>query len=321
MSIFDNSQPGFTEFVNEGQRLSRDNKLLVAYAKKIEGVGVEALAEDPAHQLIMNAMEERYGKQTMPGVGNEVIGMAIIGAGALAAVGYAGFKKLMIAKNSPVLKDLKTAEQKVNSTYTATWLNGKESVEKDVGCGVITKLFAGKNFAAVSSELEKYVTDLCNEFKKATDTQIKTWKEIEPQIRRWGDAKDPVERKKIVDDLVAKYGWDVWKKICEPVKPKKEDGKAEKLPALTKEEYGKAVALIKSLLTKMTAVDNQAEDVWHNVGLWEYLDQFGDEADGIWSFGYAETVNDYHGHLGYRIHQQLVDLGRGLEEWITKSFK
>lgn len=320
MSVFDNTQ-SFVGFVHEGQRLSSDSKLLAAYTKQIEGVGLETLEKDPAYQLITQAMTERYGKYVVPGTGNEGLGLALIGIGAAAAFGYASFKKMMIAKNSPMLKDLKTAEQKVNSTYTAAWLNDKESVEKDVGCGIITKLFAGKNFAAVSKELEKYVNDLTGEFKKATDLQIKTWKEIEPKIRLWGESKDPVERKKIVDDLVAKYGWDVWKKICADVPIKKEDGKADKLPSLTKDEYGKAVALLKSLLTKLNEVDEQTEDVWHNVGLWEYLYQFGDDADDIWAFGYSEHVNDYHGHLGYRVHQQLIDMGRGLEEWITKSFK
>lgn len=320
MSVFDNTQ-SFVGFVHEGQRLSSDSKLLTAYTKQIEGVGLETLEKDPAYQLITQAMTERYGKYTVPGAGNEGIGLAIISIGALAAIGHAAFKKMMIAKNSPMLKDLKTAEQKVNSTYTAAWLDGKESVEKEVGNGMVSRLFDGKDFSAVSKALEKYFTETVNEFKKATAEQLKLWKEIEPYIYRWGDATDPEARQEIVEQLRAKYGRDVWTEPCANIKLDKEDKKAAKLPALTKDEYGKAVALIKSLIAKATEVDELTEDVWHNVGLWEYFDKFGDDADDIWEWGYSEIVNGTHGHYGYRIHTQLIGVARGLEEWIVKSFK
>lgn len=320
MSIFDNEQ-SFVGFVHEGQRLSSDSKLLAAYAKQIEGVGLETLEKDPAYQLITQAMTERYGKYALPNAGNEGIGLAIIGIGALAAIGHAAFKKMMIAKNSPMLKDINTAEQKVNNTYTAAWLDGKESVGKEVSNGMISKLFEGKDFATVSKALEKYFNEVVAEFKKATADHIKLWKEIEPYIRRWGDAPDREEREGIVEQLRAKYGRDVWTEPCANIKLDKEDKKGGKLPALTKDEYGKAVALIKSLLAKATDVDELTEDVWHNVGLWDYFDKFGDEADAIWDWGYAEVVNGNHGHYGYRIHTQLIGIARGLEEWITKSFK
>jgi len=321
MSIFDKEPQAFVNFVHEGRRLKQDRDLLTAYSKQIEGVGVEALAENPAHQLIMRGLEARYGKHVQPGVGNEAIGLAIVGVAALATAGYVGFKKLMLAKNNPALKDIKVAEQKVNSTYTAAWLNGKESVGKEVSNGMISKLFEGKDFATVSKALEKYFNEVVTEFKKATADHIKLWKEIEPYIRRWNDEPDREKREGIVEQLRAKYGRDVWTEPCANIKLDKEDKKGSKLPALTKDEYGKAVALIKSLLAKATDVDELTEDVWHNVGLWDDFDKFGDDADAMWEWGYAEIVNDAHGHYGYRIHTQLIGIARGLEEWIIKSFK
>lgn len=321
MSIFDNTPPSFVGFANEGLKLGREHRLLTAYAEQIKGVGAEALADNPAHQLIQQTVIDRYGKRLQPGVGNEGIGAVIVGGAALAGVGYAAFKKLILAKNNPVLKDLKTAEQKLNTTYNAAWLNGKESVEKDVGNGMISKLFDGKDFATVSKELEKYFTEMVNGFKKATADHIKLWKEIEPYIYRWGDAADPEVRDEILEQLMVKYGRGAWTDACDSINLKKEDKKAVKLPALTKDEYGKAVALIKSLLVKATEVDGLCEDVWQNVGLWDYFDKFGDDADGIWEWGYAEIVNADYGHHGYRIHTQLIGIARGLEEWIVKSFK
>lgn len=316
MSVFDGLNPSLLDYVADAQQLKQDQLLLEQYSKQISGIGLEVLNESPAHRLVEQGLVERYGAHYKVGSGNE--GLILLAA--VVAGGYAVYKKMMRAKNNPVLKDIIGAEKKVENTYTPAWLNGKESVGREVENGMISKLFDGKDFATVSKELEKYFTETVNAFKKATADHIKLWEEIEPYIYRWGDATDPEVREGIVEELRAKYGRDVWTESCADIDLKKEDKKAVKLPALTKDEYSKAVELIKSLIAKAIDVDELSEDVWHHVGLWAYFDKFDDD-NGIWEWGYAEIVNGDYGQCGYRLHTQLIGIARGLEEWITKSFK
>lgn len=322
MSIFDNRAPTLMDFAQDGHQLKADHKLVTAYIEQTKGVGLESLDQSPAHKLIEQGLMERYGKQIS--AGTEGLGTLML-AGAVIAGGYSVYKKLMRAKNNPVLKNTAEAEANVDKTYTTAWLEGKEPVDKPVKVSYLSTFIPGDDFSKAPGACNKAADDLVKSITGVVSKAEAAWKKIEPIAREWCKAKDDEERKAAHAKLKAAYAEAPYlvlsKEIVFPVRVKSAD---HPFTPLSKEDYPKAVALLKHVVSCFDKVDEQGERVWMNLGLWDEFDSmdgttFG--ADDFFDYAYAENIHDYFGRDLFSARNILLDLSRGLEEWIVKSFK
>lgn len=319
MSVLDNLPLGHLDIVNDGLRLKKDHQLITAYTQKIEGVGLETLDADPAHQLIQQSLFERYGRYSQLGAGNE--GLLMIAA--IVGGGYLAYKTLMRGKNNPITKSTKDLQAKITSTYTSTWIDGKESVDKDVTCGVISKLFKGGDFGELSPQITKQTTDSTSECQASSKYLISTWPKVANHLNAWKKADDEFYEDKAIEDLGDEFNEPTYK-LAPAITILKGTGTGNKVSALTVGEYPKAVQLMKDLVSAFDVIDSLGEDVCHGVGFWDdFFDAQEKKSsfDEAFRYGYAEYFIDHFGSDAYKAREIILSLARGLEEWVVKSFK
>ncbi|QKE54496.1 hypothetical protein ACSA002_1820 [Salmonella phage vB_SalM_SA002] len=322
MSVFDGLPPSLLDYVTDAQQLKQDHSLLESYSKQVSGVGLESLNESPAHRLIEQSLIARYGEHYKVGSGNE--GLLLLAA--VVAGGYVAYKKMMRAKNNPVLKTVAEADKKVEKTYNEAWLSGKHEVGGEVACGELSTYFAGANFGAMSGNIEKTITDLVNTLTKTATEATAAWKKLEPIIRNWVNAKSDDDKKKYYDEMKKAYPKNPFGLLAAEIKevlPEKQ-GKGGKITALTESDYAKVTALLRSSTDALIKVDDLSEDMWMNLGFWDLfdgVDSDSDEADEMWDYGYAENIGDFFGRPMFAARNIVLDLCRGLETLIVNSFK
>lgn len=321
MSVFDTLKPTLLDVVHDAHVMKEDHKLLTTYNKQIEGVGLESLEKSPAHQLIEQSLIQRYGSHMKVGAGNE--GLTLLGAAVLAG-GYMAYKKFMRAKNNPILKNTADVEKNINDTYTPAWLEGKKSVEKDVGCGELSKFFAGNDFGAMSGKISTTVNDKTKEVIGVINEATGIWSSVKSDVEAWCRAKDDDVRKAIVEKLQKKYPASPYNDLLAKISSSIRSGKGGKLPALTEAQYPQAVALLKVAVAGFEKIDTASESMWLDLGFWELFDDvphgaYGD--DYMWDLGYSENINDFFGRPIWSMREYLLDISRGLETWIVNSFK
>lgn len=322
MSIFAEMSPTLLDFADDARQLKQDHGMIEQYAKQVSGIGLETLNESPAHRLVEQGLAEKYGEHYKIGSGNE--GLLLLAA--VVAGGYVAYKKMMRAKNNPVLKDLTEADKKVETTYNDVWLNGKTSVGKEVACGEMSNYFAGGDFSAMSGNIEKAINDMVVTVSKVATEATAAWQKLAPIIRNWVNAKTDDEKKKYYDAMKKVYPKNPFDELATAVKetlPKK-NGKGNKIPALTEDEYSKATALLRSSTDALLKIDNLSEDLWLDIGFWDLFDDVdddSDEADEMWKYGYAENINDAFGRPIFAARNSVLDLCRGIETLIVNSFK
>lgn len=322
MLVFDGLSPSLLDYVADAQQLKQDHSLLEQYSKQISGIGLETLNESPAHRLVEQGLAEKYGEHYKVGSGNE--GLLLLAA--VVAGGYVAYKKMMRAKNNPVLKDVVDADKKVESKYVESWLNGKSSVGGEVACGELSNYFNGKDFAAMSGDVEKNINDMVAVINKAAKEAMADWLKLAPIIRNWVNAKSDSDKKKYYDQMKQAYPKNPFAELAVSVKeaiPAK-NGKGGKIAALTEAEYSKAAALLRESTNALIEVDNISEDMWMDLGFWDLFDEVesdSDEADEMWNYGYAENIGDYFGRPMWTARNAVLDLCRGLENLIVNSFK
>lgn len=324
MSVLKDVSPGFLGFIDEGCRLRNDHRLITAYQKQIEGVGLESLDDDPAYNLITQSLVDRYGKYQQIAAGNEGLGTLAL-MGAVVAGGYAVYKKFMRSKNNPVLKKTVDAEKNVEKTYTATWLNDREPVNKSVKVSHLSKYTTSPEFNALASGLGKDTDQLLRSISDVLKKANDAWKKIEPIARAWLKGKDDEEQKKLHEQLLALYPESPFPALSKDIKlvPTVKENDHE-FNSLSREQYGKAVELLKKLTAAFVTIDNDCEDMWSDLGLYDAFFEVSDDwpgADDFWRYAYCENINDDFGRPLFHARSQLLDLARGLEEWIVKSFK
>ncbi|QXO10156.1 hypothetical protein pEaSNUABM37_00195 [Erwinia phage pEa_SNUABM_37] len=322
MSIFDNQPPRLMDYVQDGLTLKRDKELIDGYVASTQGIGLESLEQSPSNKLILQGLADRYPKHFQVSAGNEGLIMlaAIIGGG------YLVYKKMMRSKNNPVLKDVADADKKVEKTYDAEWISGKSSVGGQVSCGELSAYFNGSNFNAISTEAAKSVKELTDTLVEVTSEAIKLWFKLAPIIRNWVGATSEEDKKKYYDEMKKVAPKNPWGDLNAKIKEKMltKTGKAGKVEALSESDYAKATALLKDAVDALVKIDNASEDLWMDVGFWDLFDDVEsdtDEADEMWAYGYAENIGDHFGRTLFAARTSVLDVSRGLEEWIIKSFK
>lgn len=322
MSIFDNQPPRLMDYIQDGLTLKHDKELIDGYVTSTQGIGLESLEKSPSNKLILQGLADRYPQHFQVSAGNEGLIMlaAIIGGG------YLVYKKMMRSKNNPVLKDVADADKNVEKTYNAEWISGKSSVGGQVSCGELSAYFKGSNFNTISAETAKSVKDLADTLVEVVNETKQLWFKLAPIIRNWVGATTEEDKKKYFDEmkkLSPKSPWDSLNaKIKEKVLTKK--GKSGKVEALAESDYTRAAALLKDTTDALIKIDNASEDLWMDVGFWDLFDDVDSdsyEADEMWDYGYAENIGDYFGRTLFAARTSVLDISRGLEEWIVKSFK
>lgn len=325
MLVLNNVEPGFLGFIDDGCRLRKDHQMITAYQKQIEGVGLESLDADPAYNLITQSLVERYGKYQQIAPGNEALGTLAL-MGAVVAGGYAVYKKFMRSKNNPVLKKTVDAEKNVEKTYTAAWLNEREPVNKQVKVSYLSNFTASPEFNTFLPIAGKGADDLLRSVDDVIKKATAAWKKIEPIARAWCKATDEEEQKKLHADLLALYPESPFMTLSKEIKyiPRVKGGADHEFNSLSKEQYGKAVELLKKLTAAFITIDDDSETMWSDLGFFDLFDQTRDDwpgADDFWDYAHSENINDYFGRPLFSARCQMLDIARGLEEWIVKSFK
>lgn len=322
MSIFDNRPPGHLDILHAGLRLMDDYRLITAYQKEIEGVGLETLEQDPAHQLIQQALKERYKGYEQLGQGNEGFWLTA----AVVAGGYVAYKKLMRSKNNPVLKKTAEAEKNVEKTYNADWLNSREPVNKLLKVSYLSEFMASPEFDAFLPVISVGAETLLKSVNDVVDKAAAAWKKIEPIARDWLNAKSEEEQQELHGQLRALYPESPYLTLGSELKfiPRNKSSAGHNFDSLSKDQYGKAVELLKKLVEAFDKVDDLSETLWQDLGLWDEFNQARGDwpgADDFWDYAAGENINDYFGRSLFSARCELLDLARGLEEWIVKSFK
>lgn len=322
MSVFNDLPPSLLEYATDAQQLKEDQTLLENYAKQTAGVGLESLNESPAHRLVEQGLAEKYGQYYKMGSGNE--GLLLLAA--VVAGGYVAYKKMMRAKNNPVLKTVVDADKKVEQTYNEAWLNGKHEVGGDVACGELSAYFKGADFGAMSGDIDKTIKTVVDGMTHAVTESIAAWQKLAPIIRNWVNAKSDEDKKKYYDEMKKAYPKNPFAPLAAALKetlPAK-NGKGGKVAALKEADYAKATACLRAATDALIKIDELSEDLWMDVGFWDLFDDVesdSDEANEMWDYGYAENISDHFGRTMFSARNSALDICRGLETLIVNSFK
>lgn len=321
MSIFDNQPPGLLDYVESARLIKEDKANLDEYITSIQGAGLESFGSAPAHKLIEQGLADRYPAHFKMGSGTEglILLAAVLGGG------YIAYKKMMRAKNNPVLKNTAEAEKAIDKTYTAAWLEGKESVGKPVKVSYLSSIVPGDDFSKASTTCNDVADNLSKSIIDVVDKAMAAWKKIEPIAREWLAAADDEGREAAHAKLKAAYPEAPYLTLSKEIKfPARIKGPEHTFEPLSKEDYPKAVALMKYIVSCFDTVDDQGERVWDEIGLWDEFDKTESKWPGVDDFydcAYAENIHDYFGRDLFSARNTLLDISRGLEEWIVKSFK
>lgn len=321
MTIISNGPLGYAGHALAVQQMEKDQQAINLYSKQMQGAGLESF-ETPSHDLVIQGLNARYGSYMKLGSGQEGIGTLIL-LGAAIGGGVAVYKKLMLAKNSPITKELSDVLDKVNATYTAAWTEGKESVGKDVTCGKLNNLFSGDNLTALTASSSKYAAQGEREAKASGVYLTTAWGKIQPLLDRWKKAGEGEE------DEVIELMTDLYPEppyfTMPAINTKAPGGKGGKVKALTIADYPKAVTLLKELLKAAEEIDGLSYDIVDKVGFKDHwyegipADKRGEE--DAFQYGHYRYYLDHYGVATWKLHESLITAARGLEEWIVKSFK
>lgn len=321
MIIISNGPLGYVGHALAVQQMEKDQQTINLYSKQMQGAGLESF-EAPSHDLVIQGLNARYGEYMKLGSGQEGIG-ALILLGAAIGGGVAVYKKLMLAKNSPITKELSDVLDKVNATYTAKWIEGKESVDKDVTCGKLNSLFSGDNLTALTGSASKHADQGMRESKASADYLITAWGKIKPLLDRWKNAGEG-EEDEVIELMTDLYPEPPYYTMP-AINTKTPGGKGGKVKALNVADYPEAVTLLKELLKAAEDIDGLSYDVIDKVGFKDnwYVgisaDKRGEE--DAFQYGHYRYYLDHYGVATWKLHESLIAASRGLEEWIVKSFK
>jgi hypothetical protein len=321
MTIISNGPLGYAGHALAVQQMEKDQQAITLYSKQMQGAGLESF-EAPSHDLVIRGLNARYGEYMTLSSGQEGIGTLIL-LGAAIGGGVAVYKKLMLAKNSPITKELSDVLNKVTATYDAKWIEGKKSVDKEVTCGKLNSLFSGNNLAALGASSSKYAAQGERESKASGDYLITAWSKIRPLLDRWKKAGEGEEDEviELMTDLYPEPPYTTMPAINTKVP----GGKGGKVSALAVTDYPKAVALLKELLKAAEEIDGLSYDIANKVGFKDgWYEGVSAEKRGeehAFQYGHYRYYLDHYGVATWKLHDTLISASRGLEEWIVKSFK
>lgn len=321
MTVIQHGAIGYSGHAMVAHQMEKDQIAINQYTGQLKGAGLEAF-DTPSHKLVLQGMSARYGDYMKLGSGQEGLGAMLL-LGVAIGGGLTVYKKLMLAKNSPITKDISDVLNKVTETYTPKWLEGKTSVNKDVTCGKLNKLFGGSELSVLDTAAVKYATQAEHEAKAAGVYLTGAWDKIKPLLERWKKAGEG-EEDEVIELMTDLYPEPPY--LTMPViHTNTPGGKGEKVKALSEAEYPKAVALLKALLKAAEEVDGMSYDIANKVGFKDHwydgipADKRGE--DDAFQYGHYRYYLDHYGVKTWNQHEALINAARGVEEWITKSFK
>lgn len=321
MTIISNGPLGYAGHALAIHQMEKDQQEINLYSKQMQGAGLESF-QTPSHGLVIEGLNARYGDYMKLSSGQEGLGKFVL-LGAAIGGGIAVYKKLMLAKNSPITKELSNVLSKVDATYNARWIEGKESVNKDVTCGKLNGLFTGDNLTALTASSSKYADQGERESKTSGDYLITAWNKIRPLLDRWKTAGEG-EEDEVIELMTDLYPEPPY--ISMPaINTKVLGDKGGKIQALSIADYPKAVTLLKKLLKAAEEIDGMSYNILGKVGFndrwYEGIpaDKRGEE--DAFQYGHYRYYLDHYGMATWKLHEALISAARGLEEWIVKSFK
>lgn len=314
MSIFDVREPTALDFLMDGQTIGRDIALLEGYTKTIQGVGNESLDELPSFQLVRQGLVDRYGERLVVGAGNE----GLFGAIKLLKLGYKAFRALMVANDNRLRAKAAVASKQFSIDLKATDSGGREAVLGNVSAKGLSKQIAATDFGAAKGELKKLTTDMVSEIKTLSTEMEAAWGTIKPLYSKWSSSNEQA-RKPIVDRLKKSYPTAPYAGFCDAVSLPEEKGSGAAVKALTEADYGAAIALLKEMIAGIDEIDALGLKVCKNVGDWKVPDSV--KGTVFYPYVNGESVVEKFVATAFKARNQLMDVAKGLEDWINNSFK
>lgn len=288
------------------------------------GTGCESLPDTPASALINRFMHEKYPDHCRLSNGSEALGL-IIGLSALLAIGInalnSGKAKEMANSGKVPSSNVKSVVSNIRTGYDLEWVDDKKPTEVSVSAGKLTKRFKGDTYQEVIDNALAYARETVPQANNAYRHVSSAWSTVKPYMKKFIKG-DEADRNLIVAEIKSKFKG-VPGKTYPKINTSPPSGSGGPLPAMTKNEYKKAVSALVTLVKTFAKIDDVLFDKLPKVGFVDisYPAASSRYVKDLKTYGHADALTSGIYTDLTKVRTILVEAAHGLEEYINNSFK
>lgn len=312
MSLFTNEMCDSMNPIKTIIDLKNDHKLITDFVASVQGAGLESL-DYPAGRLIDHHLAEKYADHYTLGSGTEgLIKLAVIIGGGVAAYSALVRNK----KIKPIVDRTKDLIGKLEKQYPTNFADKHKSVKDDVNPTVLVSKFKGSDFRSIQISIDKWISDSNRDLDALVTKTTTIFKAAEQAVDECKNATDE-EKHEISDAFKKKYGDKPYETDFSPEFP---GGYNRAITPIAASDYADARKLLFNLVYRF----DQVNDILFEDMLFGYHEAGDNQIEAGRYLDHLVTYDAWFNEVGGEIYHyidKLLEVAKGVEDYIIKSFK